>query len=287
MNKKILYGVLLPIFAVLLVSAVLIEHYGFFQQDIQVIQPISTSGDLTQKISCLSGETCLNDENYIKIVNYANYDIDVQLFSESEPGIEVNYISKLKLDNKNVDWKPISDEREGNLEYSIVGDEFKYKFEAEGLTPNTEYSLIYYADKPDRFVDWGGNNPGALIIATISDDEGNLIIEGSKDLGMNLPSEPDANIDKYNYCASDEYPRCYGAKIWLVLSSDYAEPELNGWNPSEYLFETDLISYSKSSDGIITIPGDGAIEFTPEYTLNNSLETGTYTINTEVNPIVA
>ena len=268
------------------VSAGLIVHYGWFEQEIQVIQPILTSGDLSQTISCLSGETCLNEENYIQISNYANYDIDVQLSSNSEPGIEVNYISKLKLNNKDANWKEINDEREGNLEYNIVGDEFKYKFEATGLIPNTDYSLIYYADKPERFVEWGGNNPGALIIATTSNNEGNLIVEGSKDLGINLPSESDANIDEYNYCASDRYPRCPGAKIWLVLSSDYAEPELNGWNPTEYLFETDLISYSKNSNGIITIPGDGAIEFIPEYTLSNLLDTGTYQITIEINPVV-
>ncbi len=154
--KKIFLGMLILGIMVVGVSAGLIVHYGWFEQEIQVIQPILTSGDLSQTISCLSGETCLNEENYIQISNYANYDIDVQLSSNSEPGIEVNYISKLKLNNKDANWKEINDEREGNLEYNIVGDEFKYKFEATGLIPNTDYSLIYYADKPERFVEWGG-----------------------------------------------------------------------------------------------------------------------------------
>ena len=275
--KKIFLGMLILGIMVVGVSAGLIVHYGWFEQEIQVIQPILTSGDLSQTISCLSGETCLNEENYIQISNYANYDIDVQLSSNSEPGIEVNYISKLKLNNKDANWKEINDEREGNLEYNIVGDEFKYKFEATGLIPNTDYSLIYYADKPERFVEWGGNNPGALIIATTSNNEGNLIVEGSKDLGINLPSESDANIDEYNYCASDRYPRCHGAKIWLVLSSDYAEPELNGWNPTEYLFETDLIWYSDTVDELI-VPANSFIEFYPQFSVSNYAMDGTTSI---------
>ena len=53
------------------------------------------------------------------------------------------------------------------------------------------------------------------------------------DLGMDFPHPDDANyLD--------------GAKVWLVLSDDYdgATCQMNGWNPTEYLFEYDLISYN-------------------------------------------
>ncbi len=49
---------------------------------------------------------------------------------------------------------------------------------------------------------------------------------------MDLPDPKDAN-----------YPD--GAKIWLVLSEDYdaAEKKMTVWNPAEYLFEYELITY--------------------------------------------
>ncbi len=39
-----------------------------------------------------------------------------------------------------------------------------------------------------------------------------------------------------------------GAKIWLVLSDDYDESSkmMKAWNPTEYLFEYDLITYDIS-----------------------------------------
>ncbi|MCK5040180.1 MAG: YncE family protein [Candidatus Aenigmarchaeota archaeon] len=128
-----------------------------------------------------------------------------------------------------------------------MGPEFEYELTANGLQTNTEYSLIYYADEPDRFNNWGGDNPGALIVEATSDSNGNLVVSGSVDLGMNLPSYPDANMDinEHDYCgAPDFYSHCTGAKIWLVPSSDYSEPGLTAWNPNNYLFETDLIDYN-------------------------------------------
>ena len=34
-----------------------------------------------------------------------------------------------------------------------------------------------------------------------------------------------------------------GAKIWLVLNDDIVGGSMSGWNPTEYLFEYDLITY--------------------------------------------
>ena len=48
---------------------------------------------------------------------------------------------------------------------------------------------------------------------------------------MDLPHSDDANTD--------------GAKIWLVLSSDYdaTNTKMIGWDPTEYLYENNLITY--------------------------------------------
>ncbi|MCD6468006.1 MAG: hypothetical protein J7L32_01660, partial [Thermoplasmata archaeon] len=152
----------------------------------------------------------------------------------------------LTLENKDSDWKPITnDTTKATVTYNIAGPEFCYKVVGTGLTPDTDYSLIYYADKPDRFVNWGGNNLGALIGSGVTDDNGNLMMNGKVDLHMNLPCEPDWNINPDpDYRETDGYEHCCGAKLWLVPSSDYTEPQMTAWNPSNYLFETDLISYT-------------------------------------------
>lgn len=114
----------------------------------------------------------------------------------------------------------------GKMKYNLSGEEFEFVFNGHRLEPNTEYSLIYYAD------DWPGNNPGALIGSGTSNNGGNIHLMGPVELGMDLPDSAD-----------DNYPD--GAKIWLVLSDDYDadNQEMIGWNPTEYLFENNLITY--------------------------------------------
>lgn len=132
-------------------------------------------------------------------------------------------------------WQIVPNGAFGKLTYNQSCSKFFYDFDGKKLQPKTPYSLIYYADKPDRFVNWGGDNPGALIASGKSDKKGKLCLKGCKELNMDLPCPPDAN-----------YPT--GAKLWLVLSSDYdaALAKLTAWNPTEYLFEKDdnnLVTY--------------------------------------------
>jgi len=154
--------------------------------------------------------------------------------------------STLVLENKDANWDVIPDGMHGELTFNSSYPTFDYTFEATGLVNDGVYSLIYYADKPDRFVDWGGNNPGILIGTFTANGSGDIPLEfRSVELGMDLPSPNDANIDQYDYCTGtgDNYDTCHGAKIWLVPSSDYTAPGLTAWNPATYLFETDLINY--------------------------------------------
>lgn len=143
------------------------------------------------------------------------------------------------------------------LTYNTAGATFDYTVSGKVPLTSTQYALIYYADKPDRFVDWGGNNPGAVIGMGTSDSSGNINFAGSTELNMNLPHPNDANFDttENNYCEPpDEYEHCYGAKMWLVptvdLTGNTALP-LYGWHPLNYLFETDLITY-KDTDIIMS-----------------------------------
>ena len=61
-----------------------------------------------------------------------------------------------------------------------------------------------------------------------------LTIKCSVDTG-DLPIEDDEN-----------YPD--GAKIWLVLDDDFNGSIMTGWNPEEYLFEGEFITYEDTND---------------------------------------
>lgn len=84
------------------------------------------------------------------------------------------------------------------------------------LEANTDYSLVYYPE-PQTTWPW----PVTVIANGTSNKGGNIHLTGSYDFGADLTD----------------------AKIWLVLSNDIVGGSLSGWNPSEYLFEYDLISY--------------------------------------------
>jgi len=147
------------------------------------------------------------------------------------PAVALAYDSKLVLENKDSNWNEITgDGIKGVVEYDSTGEDFSYGLFAKGLTPDTDYSLIYYADP------WPGDNPGALIAESTTNSKGKIPRwdEGAVDLGMNLPDVNDAN-----------YPD--GAKLWLVPSADYDSNtnSLTAWNPENYLFERKLITYTK------------------------------------------
>lgn len=157
----------------------------------------------------------------------------------------------LILENKDTDWNVINnDNRVATLIYNPSGSNFNYALIGSGLEPDTEYSLIYYADYADRFNKWGGDNPGALIGSGITTTNGNLAMDGIINLNMNLPCPPDSNIDGHDYRETpDEYSNAHGAKLWLVPSTAYnvAENRVTSWSPSDFLFETDLISYTDTN----------------------------------------
>lgn len=131
----------------------------------------------------------------------------------------------VELWEKDATWKIVEDGAWGKLKYNPEGSTFDFVFNGHGLEADTEYSLIYYADP------WPGDN-GALIASGTSNESSDIHLMGSRELNMDLPDPSDAN-----------YPD--GAKIWLVLSSDYdaVGHKMTDWNPDEYLFEHALITY--------------------------------------------
>jgi len=181
-----------------------------------------------------------NDLNSGAVVKFIDSETGFQLSAHTPPlsvlaeeGAEVpSPIGLLYLNEKNPsDWTIVEDGAAGILGYNLGGPTFDYVFVSSGLEPETEYSLIYYADP------WAGNNPGALIATMTTDVNGNVSISGgSVDLNTDLPNSADGNyLD--------------GAKIWLVLSGDYnsgtaSTGPMTGWQPTEYLFEHNLITYN-------------------------------------------
>ena len=90
--------------------------------------------------------------------------------------------------------------------------------------------LIYYPDP------WPGE--GLIVLgAGVSNDSGHIILKGWLKDVCDLPADYDANVN-------------YGAKIWLVKSSDvhtgHDGNKMIGWNPHEYLFEYNLINFDNT-----------------------------------------
>ena len=129
-------------------------------------------------------------------------------------------------------WEIIEDGAWGKLKYNLSGDEFEYVFNGHGLEANTNYSLIYYPE-PQTAWPW----EVTTIDSGMTNRGGNINLAGSIDLEMDLTGP----VDPYN-------PEG-GAKIWLTLTADInALSQLAGWNPTEYLFENNLITYDDTDD---------------------------------------
>jgi hypothetical protein len=123
-------------------------------------------------------------------------------------------------------WNIVEDGAWGKMQYDLSGEEFEFVFNGHGLVAEEEYSLIYYPDP------WPGN--GMMVLGTaVADVNGNVHMNTSYNTG-DLPIGTDTNP---------------GAKIWLVQSGDVDPVTMSmvGWNPTEYLFEYDLIGFNDTS----------------------------------------
>jgi hypothetical protein len=155
------------------------------------------------------------------------------------------YTNSMTLENKDTSaWTVKVDGIGGTLGYNASGNTFVWGLEAQGL-PAGDYALIYYADETDRFTNWGGANPGAVIGIVTADSAGVVSASGDTELNMDLPCPPDINATLVG--ALDSGYDYTGAKIWLVpvgvLSPGNLLP-VASWNPDDsWLFETALINY--------------------------------------------
>jgi len=263
-----------------IVGAALLTTYVTMIGTATVEQSVAFGNGETTKDYSFSATAGNEFEQCYNLENRSNTTAPITFSTATSPdgvGVTTTYWSSVELSSKDANWN-VTSAMKATLTYELISSAFNYELEATGLTPSTDYSLIYYADKPNRFVEWGGNNPGALIVATTSDSNGEISITGSASV-IDLPSLNDANIDEYDYCVEDGYDLCHGAKVWLVPSVDYASP-MTAWNPTTYLFETDLIAYGQTALNL----GTGKLNFCAKTVLDVALIPGTYTVTTQINP---
>jgi len=335
MKKKVnMFGKTIPVFVIVLlgiglVSAALIPYFAIMT-GLAIVSPAITIDGVEKAViehDISAIEPAPGGELFCflhKVENDASINIDLGLVTEcfddgtkvtcnDQYGIDVGVYTvpettTLELCSKNSAWQ-CAGSMTATLEFKTVNPTFDYTLTATGLQIDTDYSLIYYADKPDRFVDWGGNNPGKLIATFNTDANGNYN-SGSQsvDLGINLPSLPDWNINPSpNYCDKhngfDDYVHCRGAKIWIVPTSALPtnwpdDGSWKFWSAAGILYEKDLITYSDCdlyTEYVVDMVKDGPVAtletksktMTPMlvcYDFDVMIEQGTYTITTEVQP---
>jgi hypothetical protein len=142
---------------------------------------------------------------------------------------EANAAHLYLVEKNPADWTTVPGGAWGKMRYRPEAKFFDFVFNGHKLDKRESYTLIYYPDP------WPGT--GLICLGQgMADDRGNVHIMGKIATG-DLPAAYDEN-------STIPEP---GAKLWLVSSADVDCREgltkMVGWNPTEYLFEKNLISY--------------------------------------------
>ena len=264
-NKKLLVFSL-PVLAIALTSAALLTYFVMFQTQVTVSSVIKVDGLGDTILEHEIPEEAPGGEQFCflhKVVNDASVNIDLSLISDcwynddmedcELGGIDVTLhsipeTSVLEFCAKDEDWK-CTKGAYASFEYKNVNPTFSGVLNTYYLDSETEYALVYYPDDDPKFESWGG--VGGLVLATWTGDAVDLEID--EELNSNLPFASDWNAGHPvpDYCSYhngyDDYENCAGAKLWIVRTADLTGGDsmpLVNWNPSKWLFETNLITYS-------------------------------------------
>jgi len=283
-----LFGKTVPIFLLIGIlcaggmgSAALLTYYGIMTTTVTVEQAITTNMPSTLTYTIIGGDT--KTDGPYNLVNHANVPVTVKFATTYSPdgdGITTTYRGILDLTTKNVvfgtsPWT-INEDKTATIWYTLTGNVFDWGYINYAGFVEDDYTLIYYKDNSDRF-----NDPAAAIT----------------DISNSLPYETDGNIDGYNYCGGtysagvstgDNYVHCHGAKLWLVPIADInpTTKVLTWTDASNFLFETDLISYTQINNGNMILPSNGGgVNFETINAFDVALQKGTYTITTNVLPV--
>ncbi len=257
MNKKIV----MPIMLILGISFVAaISYYALFSASFTVLPSIVMDDCSDNLIDVYTGEVIVGSE--CSVTNNAPTEREILISNDGGEDIEISYKSNLLISQKVVDfeldvWETTGDT--ANVEYTVVGDSFTVEITSG---EKTGYVLVYYKDNSDRF-----NSPATAI--------------GIDSIVGNLAYEDDANKEDIDYCETEEYVTCHGAKLWYLDAEAIDEFNNVDWSQaSDFLFETSLIQYN--AEGNIVIYPSQTLTLTPVYTIGNYVEEGEYTVTTTV-----
>lgn len=250
----------IPLLAITIVAATIVTLS--FSVSVTTAQSIFIDGELDQELSCNAGNTCVGDA--ITITNNANVDARLKLSSSECEDSTISYIGIMHFTQKDlVNWTPIDGGKVADIEYTIAGEDFIANGIPEG------YKLIYYPDMEDGF----------------AENVENILVYG-EDVFPSLPVAEDIGDD---YCNNGKNPNakvCRGAKLWLIPEEYVEELKSGNWNnASEFLFETDLVTYTKGTYGNILIPANSVITFYP--TITSNILAGNSTCDIVVNVVNA
>ena len=145
--KKTSIIALVFLLAVACASAGLLEYFGQVNHEVEVEQAVTMTGEETVTVQTTGAGAAITDK--YSLVNNANVPIAVGIDTTEVSGISTVYtdsIRTLVLDNKDPStWQRIEDNTIGTMTFDTKGETFDYTFSAEGLSPEIQYSLIYYA----------------------------------------------------------------------------------------------------------------------------------------------
>ena len=269
MNKKLMIFGIIGLFAMALVSAGLLIHYGQVQQDFNITSPITVDGITTTSIDDYAGTSYNGDA--ITIKNLADFEVEVKISNDAglpkNKGIDVSYVGELILIEKSLtDWTPNSDNQK-TITYTVVGDTFEFS-EVPG------YTLVYYPNT-ETYEHYDG-------VVVLAENVNSMNLPDSNDL--NGREDSDYCTNGKNYLVGEG--QCIGAKLWLVPEEVVTENVIDWNQASKFYFETELIQYNAL--GEITLSPRASLTITPVYTIaSNYISEGIVTITTSVNPIVA
>jgi hypothetical protein len=136
---------------------------------------------------------------------------------------KTNFCYSVQECDGDVHWTIVPDGAWGKLMYKDEDD--KFVFNGHGLAAGTDYVLISYKE--------GYPGKGSAVLGRGTSDEfGNVHIADAL---------PELIINNYGTGTWGDYQNVSGTKIWLVLDADFQGEEFVAWNPTDYLFEANLI----------------------------------------------
>lgn len=292
-------------------SAGLLTYYGTItgtatdvKQSI-VIDGLSVS-DVQQTYDIEEGMGGNKYTDTFTIKNRANISGYIAFGTNSDEAVTTRYLAEVRLHGKDAsnDYSEIGS-MEAYLTYQLDADEFNYDFTASGLEEGIDYTLIYYKDNVDgveRYdpTVWGGAG-GKVISTGLTSPSGDLMMHGSVNMAGDIPYSDDwntgdhydVNFNKADYgdCNNgcDDYDMRTGAKIWLVPADTMTGGNLpvQLWRPDRFVFETDLINYDDSGDGVgLRIGANSEFKLIIENTFAINTVPGTYIVTTTIAPVV-